>query len=318
MATVEQIKQLIRYHYERSDEKFKTTVLQIAASEAKAGHSTQARELKDILEKLGKGIVLQFKPANSLFDIIAPSVRLDELVVSQEIGDRIRKIIQEYRQRDKLRKFGLDNRRKILIEGPSGTGKTMTASVLACELNLSLFTIQMDKLISKFMGETSSKLRQLFESIEQCPGVYLFDEFDAIGADRSFDNEVGEMRRVLNAFLQLIEGDSSDSIIVAATNNNQMLDQALYRRFDDVLHYTLPTEKEIIHLFSLKLGTYFGSVSIADNTVKAAYGLSQAEVTRICDELIKAAILNEQAFSNKQLRLLISERSCVYRSKEVQ
>ena len=316
MATVEQIKQLIRHHYERSDEKFKTTVLQIAASEAKLGHTTQARELKEILDKISRGVVLKLNPANSLFDVTAPSVRLSDIVVSSDIEERINKILVEYRQREKLRKYGLSNRRKILIEGPSGTGKTMTASVIACELSMSLFTIQMDKLISKFMVETSSKLRQLFESIEQSPGVYLFDEFDAIGADRTFDNEVGEMRRVLNAFLQLIEGEASDSIIVAATNNSQMLDQALYRRFDDVLHYSLPTEREIVHLFDLKLGSFFGTVSIDTKAIKAAQGLSQAEITRICDELIKAAILEDRHFSNAQLCVLISERSSAYKSKE--
>ena len=102
-----------------------------------------------------------------------------------------------------------------------------------------------DKLVTKFMGETSAKLRQIFDSIESIVGVYLFDEFDAIGADRSLDNEVGEMRRILNSFLQFIEQDDSESIIVAATNNQKLLDQALFRRFDDVLHYTLPTSKAV-------------------------------------------------------------------------
>lgn len=316
MATVDQIKQLIRTHYERSDEKFKTAVLQIAASEAKLGHTTQARELKELLDKLGKGVVIKFNSSNALFEVTAPSINLTDLVISPDIENRIKKIMAEYSQREKLRRYGLDNRRKVLIEGPSGTGKTMTASVIASELNLSLFTIQMDKLISKFMGETSSKLRQLFESISQSPGVYLFDEFDAIGADRSLDNEVGEMRRVLNAFLQLIESDTSDSIIVAATNNCNMLDQALYRRFDDVLHYNLPTEEEIVHLFEVKLGCFFGAVSIKKETVRVAQGLSQAEIARVCDELIKMAILQDQKFSNEELYKLILERSCAYKTKE--
>ena len=132
------------------------------------------------------------------------------------------------------------NRRKRLIEGKPGTGKTMTASVIASEVSLPLYTIQVDKLVNKFMGETSARLRQIFDSMETQQGVYLFDEFDAIGADRSLDNEVGEMRRILNSFLQFIEQDASDSIIIAATNNQKILDQALFRRFDDVLHYDLP------------------------------------------------------------------------------
>lgn len=132
------------------------------------------------------------------------------------------------------------NRRKRLIEGKPGTGKTMTASVIASEVSLPLYTIQVDKLVNKFMGETSARLRQIFDSMETQQGLYLFDEFDAIGADRSLDNEVGEMRRILNSFLQFIEQDASDSIIIAATNNQKILDQALFRRFDDVLHYDLP------------------------------------------------------------------------------
>lgn len=317
VASVEQIKTLIRYHYERSDEKFKTAVLQIAASEAKAGHSTQARELKELLEKVGKGNIVKFHNQSSLYDVSMPDVRIDELVVSIDISERIEKILDEYRQRGKLHRYGLSNRRKVLLEGPSGTGKTMTASVIACELNLSLFTIQMDRLISKFMGETSAKLRQLFETIEQSPGVYLFDEFDAIGVDRTYDNEVGEMRRVLNSFLQMIEADTSESIIIAATNNNQMLDHALYRRFDDVLHYSLPDKKELVRLFAIKLGGYFGTISIDDDTLQRAEGLSQAEITRICGDLIKTAILEEKDFSISHLRSLIIERGNVYRSREV-
>jgi SpoVK/Ycf46/Vps4 family AAA+-type ATPase len=111
----------------------------------------------------------------------------------------------------------------------------MTASVIASELELPLYTVQVDKLVTKFMGETSARLRQIFDNVEIQQGIYLFDEFDAIGADRTLDNEVGEMRRVLNSFLQFIEQDASDSIIIAATNNQKMLDQALFRRFDDVL-----------------------------------------------------------------------------------
>lgn len=316
MATMDQVKQLIKCHYERNDERFKTIVLQIAATEAKLGHTTQARELKALLEKIGKGNVVKFNTPNSLFDTQTASVCFADMVISEELEERIKKILLEYKQREKLRQYGLDNRRKILIEGPSGTGKTMTAAVLAHELNLPFLTVQMDKLVSKFMGETSAKLRQLFESIEEVSGVYLFDEFDAIGADRSLDNEVGEMRRILNTFLQLIEGDSSDSIIVAATNNNHLLDQALYRRFDDILHYTVPTETEILRLFELRLGGFFGQVYIAEETIAAACGLSQAEITRICEELIKTAILEGHTFTDERLYELISMRGCAYRDKE--
>lgn len=315
MATVEQIKQLIRSHYERNDERFKTAALQIAASEAKAGHTTQARELKDLIEKIGRSAVVKLNNVNPMFDISDPDVLLSDMVLSSELREKIERIILEYRQREKLRRFGLTNRRRVLIEGPSGTGKTMTASAIASELGLSVFTVRMDKLISKYMGETSSKLREVFDMIEQQPGVYLFDEFDTIGADRTLDNEVGEMRRILNSFLQLVEGDMSDSIIIAATNNNQMLDHALYRRFDDVLAYKLPDEHERLELFENKLGAFFGAVMIDNDTIQISNGLSQAEITRICNELIKMSILHGNTFTNSSLRALIEERSSAYHVK---
>lgn len=316
VATIEQIKLLIKSHYDRNDERFKTTVLQIAASEAKAGHTTQARELKDLVDRIGKSVIVKLNTGNHLFDVADPNVRLSDMILSSTLTGKIDRIILEYRQREKLRKYGLVNRRRILIEGPSGTGKTMTASAIAGELSLQVLSVRMDKLISKFMGETSSKLREVFDMIEQQPGVYLFDEFDAIGADRTLDNEVGEMRRILNSFLQLIEGEMSDSIIIAATNNNQMLDPALYRRFDDVLTYSLPNEEELYKLFDNKLGAFFGRICIEDRVIRLAMGLSQAEISRICDETIKLSILQGDSFSNDILQHIIEERSKAYQIRE--
>ena len=265
MATAEQIKSLVKAYADCNDEKFKTVVLQIAAHEAKLGHDNLARDLKKQIDRVGskRANIVQLTSTNPMLTLSMPSHDLSELIVSEDISDKIQRILNEYRNRNKLVSYGLTNRRKILIEGNPGTGKTLTASIIASELSLPLYTVQMDKLVTKFMGETSAKLRQIFDSIESIVGVYLFDEFDAIGADRSLDNEVGEMRRILNSFLQIIEQDDSESIIVAATNNQKLLDQALFRRFDDVLHYTLPTSKEIKRLFEYKIKAYDNSFIIS-------------------------------------------------------
>jgi AAA+ superfamily predicted ATPase len=210
----------------------------------------------------------------------------------------------------------MSNRRKILLEGSPGTGKTLTASIIASELGLPLFIVQMDKLVTKFMGETSVKLRQIFDSIENVTGVYLFDEFDAIGADRNFDNEVGEMRRVLNSFLQFIEQDCSDSIIIAATNNQRMLDKALFRRFDDVLHYSLPTEQDIYKLIVNKLSVFSSQFIPSKKLIEKSVSLSHAEISRICDDAIKQSILNDTNITQEDLLKLVDERLAVY-TKEV-
>ena len=317
MATAEHIENLIKAHYDRDDEKFKTVVLQIAAYEARHNHAAWARELKTLADKsIAKANILRPNIQNPMLSVTMPSDRLSDLVVSDEILERIERILNEYRNKNKLRSYGLSNRRKILIEGNPGTGKTYTASVIASELNLPLYTVQMDKVVTKFMGETSAKLRQIFDSISMSTGVYLFDEFDAIGADRNLDNEVGEARRILNSFLQFIEQDDSDSIIIAATNNQKMLDQALFRRFDDVLHYSLPTKKEIRKLFEIQIAPFDGDFVPTDRLVSQAETLSQAEIIRVCEDAIKRSILSDLVITEDTLLELINERRTAYSKKE--
>lgn len=318
MATAEQMKSLVRAYADCNDEKFKTVVLQIAAHEARLGHDNLARELKKQIDRVGsrRTNIVQLTSANPMLLLSMPSHNLSELIVSEDITDKIQRILNEYRNRNKLISYGLTNRRKILIEGNPGSGKTLTASIIASELSLPLYTVQMDKLVTKFMGETSAKLRQVFDSIESNVGVYLFDEFDAIGADRSLDNEVGEMRRILNSFLQFIEQDNSESIIIAATNNQKLLDQALFRRFDDVLHYMLPTYMEIKRLLEYKIKSYNEHIKIPKDVVKASEGLSHAEIARVCDDAIKNSILNDEPITGKMIISLLNERHNVYSCKE--
>lgn len=318
MATAEQMKSLVKAYADCNDEKFKTVVLQIAAHEARLGHDNLARELKKQIDRVGskRTNIVQLTSTNPMLSLSMPSHDLSELIVSEDITNKIQRILNEYRNRNKLISYGLTNRRKILIEGNPGTGKTLTASIIASELSLPLYTVQMDKLVTKFMGETSAKLRQVFDSIESDVGVYLFDEFDAIGAERSLDNEVGEMRRILNSFLQFIEQDGSESIIIAATNNQRLLDQALFRRFDDVLHYMLPTHVEIKRLLEYKLKAYDENFTIPKDVVKAADGLSHAELARVCDDAIKNSILNDEFINDKIIIMLLNERHNAYSCKE--
>lgn len=234
---------------------------------------------------------------------------LSALVLPVTLVDRIKRIIHEYRQQEKLKKHGLSNRRKVLLTGPPGTGKTMTARVLAHELRLPLYTIQVDKLVTKFMGETSVKLRKIFDHIRDNVGVYLFDEFDAIGGERSLDNDVGEMRRVLNALLQFIEQDVSESLIVGATNNPNLLDRALFRRFDDVLNYSAPDESGTRRLIENVLGSFKGRIAWK-SVLNECVGLSHAEIDHACRDAIKESILNDlKTVSSSDLSRVLHERS---------
>ncbi len=315
MATAEQLKSLIRSHFDEDAERFSTLALQVAAYEAKQGHRGVAHEIRTLIEKARARplkIISLNRDLEDLFLTSESNGRLSDLIVPDTLQTGIQRIIREYRQQDKLKKHGLVNRRKILLTGPPGTGKTMTAAVLASELHLPLHTILMDKLVTKFMGETSAKLRQIFDIIQSRKGVYLFDEFDAIGAERSMDNDVGEMRRVLNSFLQFIERDTSDSLIIAATNNRQILDQALFRRFDDILHYLLPESGQIQRLIGNRLGAFKGRISL-DKAAQLAKSLSHAEITQACDDAIKETILaDKKKVAAQLLGQMINDRKAAY------
>jgi SpoVK/Ycf46/Vps4 family AAA+-type ATPase len=188
-----------------------------------------------------------------------------------------------------------------------------TSSVIAKELNLSLFTVQLDKLVTKYMGETSAKLRIIFDMIKDIEAVFLFDEFDAIGYKRSLDNDVGEMRRVINSFLQFLENDNSKSIVLAATNHPKLLDEALFRRFDDIISYKLPTEKEIYRLIKNRIASFSKNDFLIDDIVKTAKGLSHSEITKACDDAIKETILNDEDMVNKGLlERMIEEKKISY------
>jgi SpoVK/Ycf46/Vps4 family AAA+-type ATPase len=158
--------------------------------------------------------------------------------------------------------------------------------------------VQLHSLITKYMGETAAKLHLVFDAMCETRGVYLFDEFDAIGSTRAMRNDVGEIRRVLNSFLQFLERDDSDSIVVAATNIVGMLDEALFRRFDDVIRYELPDGKMVRALIENRLSSFnIGKIDWAAIT-RASKGLSHAEVTRGCDDAAKEAVLSDDRSIN--------------------
>lgn len=170
----------------------------------------------------------------------------------------------------------------------------MTAAALAGELRVPLFTVVFDTLISKFMGETASKLRIVFDAMISTRGVYFFDEFDAIGSRRGEQNDVGEIRRVLNSFLQLLEKDDSDGLIIGATNHPELLDPALFRRFDDVIRYSLPDDKIAVRILKTRLASFDIERIDWDAIAKAAKGMSQSELARVAEESAKRAVLADR------------------------
>lgn len=320
MSTARQIIALLKSHVEGDDAQFLSVAMQVAAQEARQGHSKIAQELRALIDqaKERKGAVRRTGPIPlaqpkgelaALLSVAYPEVRLASMVLPEDLEIRLRRVLREQKQQNRLRDHGLAPRRKLLFLGPPGSGKTMTAAALAGELGLPLFTILLEGVITKFMGETAAKLRAVFDAMADTRGVYLFDEFDAIGARRSTLNDVGEIRRVLNSFLQFLEQDESSSLVIAATNHPELLDPALFRRFDDVIEYALPDGEVAHRILDARLATFDTTGLDWPATAEAAKGLSQAEVSRAADEAAKTAVLEGHTrISTEELLTSLAER----------
>lgn len=321
MATSDQIKALIRSHVDRDDDRFLALALQVAAHEARQGHGRSAEEIKGLVDdarrkqsnRPGLRPVAIATPKGELAGLLAVSVprtKLSDMVLAPDLRARLDQVLKEQRAEDKLLAFGLSPARKLLLVGPPGTGKTMTASALAGELGLPLYVIVLHSLITRFMGETAAKLRLVFDALAEQRGVYLFDEFDAIGAERAAGNDVGEIRRVLNSFLQFLEQDQSRSLIVAATNHSQALDAALFRRFDLVVEYGLPTDRDAENVVQNRLAPFETDELDWGSVCRASAGLSFAEIVSACDGAAKEAVLEDSTTisSGRLLAALASRR----------
>ena len=312
MPSPDQLKALIHSHLRRDEVQFLSVAMQVAAHEAKAGRSKLAMELREMvdaakvrLDSTGAGKLVPIAAGlaapsrrgelDSLLSASHPAARLADMVLDDTGAQQLARVVKEQRQLARIKAHGLQPRRKLLLVGPPGTGKTMTAAALAGELGVPLFVVRLDGLITKFMGETAAKLRLVFDAMADVRGVYFFDEFDAIGSQRALGQDVGEIRRVLNSFLQMIEQDASNSLIVAATNHMDVLDKALFRRFDDVLSYQLPTAAQAVALVRSRLGAFAPKPWRPAALAPLVEGLSHAEICRAADEAVKHAIMAEQA-----------------------
>lgn len=304
MATNDQLKALVKSHADGDDPQFYSVAMQVAARAARAGQSKFAQELRDLIDQLRAGGVTRSRVASvvpvaqprgelsALLNVSYPDSHIADLVLSATLDAQLRQVLVEQRQRDKLLRHGLHPARRVLLVGPPGTGKTSSARVIAGELGLPLFAIRLDSLITKYMGETAAKLRLIFDALIEIRGVYLFDEVDALAGDRTSPNDVGEIRRVLNSFLQFLEEDESDSVIIAATNHPRLLDNALFRRFDTVMDFALPDDEGIREVVGNRLVNFDTARLGWQRVVNAARGLSHAEVTTAAENAAKRTVLS--------------------------
>lgn len=331
MPKAEFVEKLIKAHMDGDSHTFRKTVMQIAAKEASMGHTNIAKKMRKLIDNsppefgqhVGKeppSINTKVSKSNSsmkeLLKSSYPKDRLNDMVLKNKTRKSIKRIISEWQNSQLLQSHGLNCKSKILLTGPPGCGKTMSSKVIASELGLPLFVVKLEGLISRYLGETSVHLRSIFDAMDSTPGVYLFDEFDSIGTTRGGQNDIGEVRRVLSTFLVYMEEMQENSLLIAATNYKKALDQALFRRFDDVVHFPKPNSDNAKKLLKLKLRNHKTREFNWDKIAKYTKSMSYAEITKAVIESIKTSILNDDNLSEDMLIKSIKERSSMKDIKE--
>lgn len=312
------LKLLLQSHAEGDESSFRKAALQLAAAESTAGHVRVAEEIRSIIAKMPpssarkQGPVIDIAaPRGDLADILTGGhrdERLRDIVLRDDTRETLLRVISENRLRARLERFGVSPRRRLLFHGAPGCGKTLAAAVLAGEMGLPLMTVRFDALFSRFLGATAVQLRAIFAEMPRRPGVYLFDEFDSVAKARGDSQDVGEMNRVVTAFLQLVDADVSGSILVAATNHVELLDRAVFRRFDVIVPFEKPTHEQIADLLKLRLSTVGLSSETANRLAAGAEGWSFADVARSSDDAVRTmAIDDREEISERDVILALGE-----------
>ena len=307
MTTSELIKQLFLSYSNKDNESFELAAREYIEREKRKKHNIVAKDLEKALYNTGNISISQKRFKNNipiprdtekgfpLLEIQHFENNFDSLIVSKETKEQLEQVIREFKDSDILATYNLQYKKKILLCGKPGTGKTFSAQIMSSVLNIPLIYIRFDAIISSYLGETAGNLRKVFDFIEHGTWIVLFDEFDIIGKNRDDNHEHGEIKRVVNNFLQMLDNLKGESIIFAATNHQNILDPAIWRRFDDVIYYDLPDDKIRQHIFKIYLKPIKSENNIdLEKISHLTDKFSPADIKMVTEEAMKTAIINSK------------------------
>lgn len=304
MARADLLKKLFESYQRRDDQGFRSAADQIVDEERKKHHPVLANELQRILAngvrapEMTRSVDGLFDPVpmdgdrrTPLLSVRTPDRYFQDLVLDPATEASLHRALTEIRSWDVLEANGLTPTRRLLFCGPSGCGKTASAEAVAAELGLPMLYVRFDSVVSSLLGETAANLRKVFDYASRGQWLLFFDEFDAIGRSRDDATEHGEIKRVVNSFLQLLDGFDGRSLVIAATNFAQALDPAVWRRFDDVLRFDLPDAAALKLLLTKRLGAFHVTRQQIGLLLNAVSGSSFAEAERVCIDARKLCAL---------------------------
>ena len=313
MASGKLLRQLIKSGLQGDQESFRAASNAVISEERDKKHHLLANDLERLLyaeygapapgtRKLHLAATVPTSKDSELALIEERPAMRDEkdIVLSDSTRSALEEILQEHNRADVLRSFGLQPARKLLFFGPPGCGKSLAAEVIASSLSLPLVLVRLDSLISSFLGETASNLRKVFDYFAQYPVVALFDEFDALTKDRGDSADHGELKRSVNAVLQMMDGYRGPSILIATTNYESLLDKAVWRRFDEAVKFEMPNVEQIKRLLALKLSGVRRNFEPSDTAIATLFkGMAHADIERVLRRAVKDMVLSGREFLEK-------------------
>lgn len=301
------LRKLFKSFSQNNREEFYNVAMEVIQEERDKNHILLARDLEKMLQFTPQKTSYNNSPWNaypdvpkdkdsglSLIDINQYELTWDRVVLSEDNLQALKKIALENRKKDILHSHGLKPSSKLLFCGPPGCGKTLTAKVLSSVLGLPLVYVNLPSVVSSYLGETAVNLKKIFDYIQTGEWVILFDEFDAIAKDRNSSNEHGEIKRLVNSIIQLIDNSNDQSIFIAATNYESLLDIAIWRRFDEVLFFDKPDLQLRKTLLENNLTSIKHQGINIEKIASRLQAVTGADIERICSDAIKSVILRSE------------------------
>lgn len=311
--------ELVAAHYKGNEEEFQKILNDIKELERLQGNDSNIKSLEAAMK--GKTVVNNtikekfiassgtYKIANQiippkdknsgmeLYKVIYPNeIDIPKIHLSYEIEEKINSIKEEYENKEILYSHNLEFENRILLSGPPGCGKTTLAYHISKILDLPIAYLRLDTLISSLLGQTGNNLRKIFDSVQEKKMILFFDEFDAVAKKRDDQHELGELKRIVNSLLQNLDHLSNDVFVVAATNHEDILDKAIWRRFNSTIYLDLPDEKlRTVYLnYSIKNFDFNDSSLDYKRLAKVTTGMNYSEIDEIVKKVIKYNLLNKK------------------------
>lgn len=302
------------------DQKLLRSTVEAMAAEERAKHHHQLADR--LVQNLGHGksrpqapeVVRSYDGGHGgLLYEIEPRRGLDALLLSDTVATACRELVEEQHRRDLLRSYGQEPRHRVLLAGPPGNGKTSLAEALAAELMVPLFVVRYEAVIGSFLGETSGRLKKLFDFVRTHQCVLFFDEFDTLGKERGDTHETGEIKRVVSSLLLQIDALPSHVTVVTATNHAELLDRAVWRRFQLRLELPAPTEAQKEQWFARLQDTLGVSLGVTPKTLAAKLDASSfSDLEQFCEDVQRRVIL---AMPDANIKKVVSERLKQWQSR---